>query len=121
MIPNSNERVIDWINKAIHSGSDPYSYLRSARKAGLDKFDDNLPAAERYFEGYDANYNKHFIAGSAALKGLREVNILGHKPFEQLLGRNGSSSIEFVTRWGMLGVFDRENGITAAQRVQSGL
>ncbi len=118
----TNQRVLDWINRAIHSGSDPYSYLSKARNVDhLDEFDDNLSAAERYFEGYDGNYNQHLIAGSAALKGLREVEIFWQKPFETLLGRNGSSAIEFVTRWGMLGAFDRENGITASQRVQRGV
>lgn len=119
MVPNETRRVVEWIRKAITSGSDPYSYLSSARNHHqLDTFDDNLPAAERYFEGYDGNYGKLEIAGSAVLKGLREVRVGDFKPFEEIFGRNGSKSIEFVTRWGMLGVFDREHGITAAQRVE---
>jgi hypothetical protein len=119
MVPNETRRVINWIRKAITSGSDPYSYLSQARNHyQLDTFDDNLPAAERYFEGYDGNYNKFEITGSAIIKGLREVRIGDFKPFEEIFGRNGSKSIEFVTRWGMLGAFDRENGITAAQRVE---
>lgn len=121
MRPNSTRSVLDWIQLALASGEDPYSFLSRARnQKGADKLDDNLAAAERYFEGYDGNYSAPLIAGSFLLKSAREVSVGGLRPFEAILGRNGSQSPEFVTRWGMLGVFDRENGISAAERVRRG-
>jgi hypothetical protein len=71
-------------------------------------------------EGQEANYNEHYIAASGALKSLRDINVGGLKPFEIVFGRNGSQAIEFVTRWGMLGVFDLNNKITLKQRIQKG-
>lgn len=121
MLANSAQRVLAWIERALASGEDAYSYLSLLRnRDGADKLDDNLAAAERYFEGYNQHYSEHLIAGSFVLKKAREVSVGGFKPFEALLGRNGSQSPEFVTRWGMLGVFDRENGIEPAERVRRG-
>lgn len=120
----SDAAVLDWIQKALSSTNDfgPWSYLSNRRNVdGLDMFDDNLPAAERYFEGYDGNYNEHFIAGSAVLKAVREIKIFDSKPMQRLLGKNGSKEIMFITKWGQMGVFDRENGITAAERVRRGV
>jgi len=120
-VPNSTANVLAWIKKAIDSGPSPYSYLSVARNRDhLDRYDDNLAAAERYFEGYDDNFNESLIVGSFLVKEMREVHVGDFKPFEKVFGRNGSQSPEFVTRWGMLGIFDRENGITPAQRVARG-
>jgi hypothetical protein len=125
-VPNSAQRVLDWIQKAVtyshdHYPVSPWGYLSNARNHdGLDKLDDNLAAAERYFDGYDGNYSETLIVGMTLLKELREVHVGDKKPFEKIFGRNGSQSPEFVTRWGMMGIFDRNNGITPAQRVLRG-
>jgi hypothetical protein len=117
----SNKAVIEWLKKAEASPIGPYSYLNNARKElRLDFFDDNLPAAERYMEGQEANYNQDFIAVFGVIKSLREIKVGQYKPVESIFGRNGSQSIEFVTRWGMLGVFDLNNKISLKQRIQRG-
>jgi len=111
---------MSWIRRASESEFDPYTYLSLARnKYHLDQYDDNLAAAERYFDSLQGNFSRHQLVLDAALKGTREMNIAGVKPFEMMTGRNGSKEIEFVTRWGMLGVEDRENGRTHLDRIRA--
>jgi hypothetical protein len=110
--PLANKAVIEWLSKAEASLLGPYSYLNNARnKLRLDFFDDNLSAAERYMEGQENNFNQDFIAGMGVLKSLREIKVGRYKPIESIFGKNGSQSIEFVTRWGMLGVFDLKEAL----------
>ncbi len=117
----SHKAVLEWLKKADASVMGPYSYLNDARNTKrLDFFDDNLSAAERYMEGQEGNYDQDYIAGIGVLKSMREIKVGGIKPFEIIFGRNGSQSIEFVTRWGMLGAFDLQNKITLKQRIQRG-
>ena len=118
LLPTENSRVVSWLDKARKSGISAYSFLSLARnRDSLDLHDENLVAAERYMEGQDGNYNQTTIATSAILKSIREIEIFQSKPFSEILGRNGAISIEFVTRWGMLGAFDRQNNISLDQRV----
>jgi hypothetical protein len=117
--PLSTAAVAAWLEKASKSSIGTYAYLSVARnKDQLDLFDENLVAAERYMEGYDGNYSDTLIAASALLKFTREVEIMGSKPFEKLFGANGSKSIEFITRWGMLGAFDRNENISLPERIK---
>jgi hypothetical protein len=60
------------------------------------------------------------VSNSKLILELESINVGGLKPFEIVFGRNGSQAIEFVTRWGMLGVFDLNNKITLKQRIQRG-
>jgi hypothetical protein len=97
MRPLSAKAVIEWLEKAEASANGAYVYLSYARnKLRQDFFDDNLPAAERYMEGYDGNYSQNLIAASSILKTLREIEVAGGRPFESIFGKNGSKSIEFV-------------------------
>jgi hypothetical protein len=120
MVPNTTKRVLTWIDLANNAQIDPYSFLSYQRTLGSDTFDDNLSAAERYFEGYNGNYGKFLIAAQTILKMVREIKFGKYKPAEAIFGRNGAQSPEFVTRWGMLGVFDREQGIKPEERVRRG-
>jgi hypothetical protein len=118
--PISNDRVMSWIRRASESDLDPYVYpVRARRDYHLDQFDDNLAAAERYFDGLQGNYSSHEIVASVLLKGAREIKVGDVKPFEYALGKNGSKAIEFVTRWGMLGADDRANGRTHLDRLNA--
>jgi hypothetical protein len=116
----SNSDIIERAKQQIYQSRGRYYLVLTRKQLRLDFFDDNLSAAERYMEGQEANYNEHHIAASGALKSLRDINVGGLKPFEIVFGRNGSQAIEFVTRWGMLGVFDLNNKITLKQRIQRG-
>jgi hypothetical protein len=120
-VPVSNDNIMSWIRRASEQDMvDPYTFLSQARNEyKLDQYDDNLAAAERYFDGLQGNYNSHLMAGQGVLKSLREISIGGYKPMEKIGGRNGSKNAEFVTRWGMLGVFDRENGRTHFDRIRA--
>lgn len=122
MRPCKDEYVIDWIKKGIEYGDfGPYTWLQSKRESeGVDMFDDNLPAAERYFEGYDGNYNELLIRSMSLLKSARNFRIGETRPLKTFLGRNGSVNIGFCTKWGVRGSKDREQNIDVKQRIALG-
>lgn len=120
-VPPSDDRVVTWIRRAVgQTDVDPYTYLNNARKQKLDEFDDNLPAAERYFEGLQGNYGAAQIAGLGVVKALREIQIGEFKPMESVLGRNGSKASGLAIRRGLAGVADRNEKRSAQDRVRIG-
>lgn len=120
-LPVSNDATMAWIKRASdQTDLDPYTYLNLARnKFHLDRHDDNLAAAERYFDALQGNISSGFLVGDAALKGAREIGVGGFKPVEMIFGKNGSKETEFVTRWGMLGAGDRASGRTHLDRLKA--
>jgi hypothetical protein len=120
-VPERDENVMAWIKHAAEQPYDPISYLQAARRRGRDKMDDNLPAAERYFDGLQGNYNGAMMLGELAVKDARDVQTGSRKPLAKLpFGKNGSKNAGFVTKWGLTGVFDRKYGISHQDRVQLG-
>ena len=120
-IPLSDENVCNWLMWAYDIeqkvGVPMYASLSSARNIQhLDKYDNNLVAAERYMEGYEGFYNKIELFGQNVLKHIRftipkvEIYSSSIGPFH-IFGKNGSSveSSSFVTKWGYKGV---DNGKT---------
>jgi hypothetical protein len=105
-VPLSNAAVSVWLQRAVDSGGDVYGYLSQARNTyGIDKYDSNLTAAERYMEGYNNNYNDTLMLGQHILKQARTL------PYaEKILGKNGSPAVDsaFITKWGMIGNLHRE-------------
>ncbi len=55
-IPVNDKDVINWLCKYGGTGS-PILDLMSGRQGGLDRYDDNLAAAERFTEMMDGNYS----------------------------------------------------------------
>jgi len=119
--PVSTDATMAWIRRASdQTALDPYTYLSLARnKYHLDRHDDNLAAAERYFDALQGNMSSKALAGDAIVKAAREISIAGFKPVEKLTGRNGSKEVEYVTRSGMLGAADRASGRTHLDRLKA--
>lgn len=111
------ELVKKWIcysSKDKNDFLDPYFRLLNARREGLDKYDPNLVAAERYMEGC---WNKHprlIINAQQNIKRYRE----SYPILQNILGKNGSSieDNEFVTTFGFLGVLDSNNKVDIEKR-----
>ncbi|MHA6853613.1 RHS repeat-associated core domain-containing protein, partial [Ralstonia pseudosolanacearum] len=109
-IPSNNQNVINWLCR-FGGGESPTGDLTAARKAGLDRNDDNLAAAERFAEMMDGNYS--FYApwrsddlnfGQFLLKIMRDVAKNG--------AGNGSKDAAHVGKWGALGAFNYEQGVS---------
>jgi hypothetical protein len=101
----SNCAVAKWVSKAVQSGVDPYSYLNMARQKGLDVGDSNLAAAERYFEGYNGNYNTVELIGDTFLKWSRVI-----PGVTRIVGKNGApaSAAFFINYFGVAGNLDAD-------------
>ncbi|MHA6824544.1 RHS repeat-associated core domain-containing protein, partial [Ralstonia pseudosolanacearum] len=108
-IPSDNQNVINWLCR-FGGMESPTEDLTAARKAGLDRNDDNLAAAERFAEMMDGNYS--FYApwrsddlnfGQFLLKIIRDVAKNG--------AGNGSKDAGHVAKWGALGALNYEQGV----------
>ncbi len=97
-----------WIQQAVGSGDDPWSYLNNARRNGRDVGDSNLVAAERYFDGYNGNYNTVLLSLDTALKYVREIAPVTTRIF----GKNGSPASDgpMINYYGQLGIDDAGSG-----------
>ncbi len=105
-IPTDDRKVTDWLCLYGGNGS-PTTDLMDARNKRLDRYDDNLAAAERFSEMLDGNYSGYapwrsgdFNFGQFAFKSARNA-FGGGKG-------NGSKDASFVSKWGATGAFHFE-------------
>ena len=107
-IADTDDSVKDWLRAALSNRNEyqtPGLWLAARREEGLDRYDNNLAAAERFAmaaEGFwDAFPGSQTMAnaGKQLLQQAR-MNIPGA---EAVLGKAGSSNPEFTEKWGLLG------------------
>ena len=111
-IPTNDKSVVDWLCSYGGTGS-PTTDLMNGRNNGWDRYDDNLPAAERFAEMMDGNYANYapwrsddFNMGQYLYKKYRQ-GARGGKG-------NGSQDAGFVAKWGAMGAFYFEQNISWA-------
>jgi RHS repeat-associated protein len=104
-IPTSDARVQQWLERSRNSPAGPMPYLFDLRRRGIDRYDDNVAAAERYMEMCQGNYEFYppftqddFNDGQYTWKWIRQK--LG-------LPGNGAKDNDFVHDWGRRGIQDR--------------
>ena len=110
--PIRDKSVVDWLCSYGGTGS-PTTDLMNGRNNGWDRYDDNLPAAERFAEMMDGNYANYapwrsddFNMGQYLYKKYRQ-GARGGKG-------NGSQDAGFVAKWGAMGAFYFEQNISWA-------
>ena len=98
-IANDDKKAIRLICEAAKDGG--ASNLMDQRRKGFDRYDDNVAAAERFFEMYEGNYSNYppysqddLNMGQVVVKLIRKVT--GQSG-------NGSQDAGFVGKWGGIG------------------
>ena len=109
-VPNNDQKVVDWLCK--NGGKDsPTVDLMDARNKGFDRYDDNLPAAERFAEMLDGNYSNYSPWRSDDFNFGQFLNKTRKDVFGGGKG-NGSKDANFVAKWGAQGAFNYEQGMS---------
>jgi RHS repeat-associated protein len=111
-IPTNDKSVVDWLCRYGGTGS-PTAELMNGRNKGWDRYDDNLPAAERFAEMMDGNYSHYsplrpndFNMGQYLYKKYRQAASGGKG--------NVSKDADFVGKWGAMGTFHFEQNMSWA-------
>jgi len=104
-------------NAGVNEYQTPGQWLALKRRGGLDKYDDNLAAAERFAMASEGVWDVipgtqgDVLAGKMLVQGAR-LNIPGS---QALLGNAGSSSPSFTEKWGSLGDLYFRQGMPPAR------
>ncbi|WP_156371918.1 hypothetical protein [Acidovorax sp. Leaf78] len=116
-IADTDEHVRTWLRAALSNAGEyqtPGLWLAARREEGLDRYDNNLAAAERFAMAAEGFWNVFpgsqtmAIAGKKLLQKAR-MNVPGA---EALLGKAGSSNPDFTEKWGQLGNSYHQLGMT---------
>lgn len=113
-VPNENKRVVDWICHYGRKDESPTMALMQARNQGFDRYDDNLPAAERFSEMMDGDYTYYAPISQDTFNFGQFVNKTARNVFGDGKG-NGSKDANFVAKWGALGDFYHREGMSWAE------
>ena len=125
-IADTDDNVKSWLLAALSNRNEyqtPGMWLALRREDGLDRYDNNLAAAERFAmaaEGYWDIFpgsQTMAIAGKGLLQKAR-MNVPGA---EKVLGKAGSSNPDLTERWGQLGNSYHQLGLTPEAACQAAL
>ncbi|WP_265289376.1 hypothetical protein [Verminephrobacter eiseniae] len=87
-----------------------WGYLVNQRQAGLDRYDDNLAAADRFADMMDGNWSNSPPLTQNDFNFGQYLNKLRRNIFSGGKG-NGSKDAGFVAQWGAIGAFYNEQGM----------
>lgn len=107
-IADTDDNVKDWLRIALTKRGEyqtPGLWLAARREDGLDRYDNNLAAAERFAMAAEGYWD--IFPGSQTMaitgKGLLQKARMNIPGAEAVLGKAGSSNPDFTEKWGQLG------------------
>ena len=125
-IPDTDENVKSWLRAALANRSEyqtPGMWLALRRDEGLDRYDNNLAAAERFAMAAEGFWDVFPGSQTMAIAGKRllqkaRMNVPGA---EKVLGKAGSSNPDFTEKWGQLGNSYHQRGLAPEVACQAAL
>jgi hypothetical protein len=115
-IADTDENVKSWLRAALSNRNEyqtPGMWLAMRRDEGLDRYDNNLAAAERFAMAAEGFWDVFPGSQTMAIAGKRllqkaRMNVPGA---EKVLGKAGSSNPDFTEKWGHLGNSYHQQGL----------